>query len=162
MEANDFVKIGYEDEAPEQYYDRSYDEDYSPSPPHASGGSRFYPGEPSFPPTPQAGPTPGISQHDYPSTPHVEMPPIPPYNPQDYPPPPPQVNSYGYPPGPTRGNNVSTNDSTLSPGGTRDLPTEEQARRTSNLPYFPPPPTTPFVESIERTVVEEGALPELP
>src|SRR5687767_14874546 len=120
MKANHFINIGYEDEAPENFYERSYSDEYSPSSPHASGGSRFYPEHSSFPPPPQG--APGVTQHTYTSTTHVEMPPIPPYNPQHYPPPPAQASSYGYPPGDPRGNNVSTNDSTFSPGGTRDLP----------------------------------------
>ncbi|RAL58349.1 hypothetical protein DID88_005221 [Monilinia fructigena] len=73
----------YEDEAsPESYYTNFRDDTYSPSPPHASGGS-YYPENNQFPPPPTAPDT--FTHHGNQSTPFVNtIPPIPPYNPQDY------------------------------------------------------------------------------
>jgi hypothetical protein len=146
---------GYEEEAspPENYYAHDYHDDYSPSPPHASGGSGYYHEQPYVPPptAPQ-----GYTAHDNQSTIHVNQPPIPPYNPADYAnqphPAATEHNPYaapaapgapGYPsagPAPPRpaGENVSANN---------DLPRHEApaaATASRGVPYFPPPPTTPL------------------
>ncbi|PMD44644.1 hypothetical protein L207DRAFT_542300 [Hyaloscypha variabilis F] len=80
--------IGYEEEdsPAEHYYDHNYrDEEYSPSPPHASGGS-YYPQNNQFPPPP----TGQFTQQPFTQQPmntqvHPEgAAPIPPYNPADY------------------------------------------------------------------------------
>ncbi|KAH8676734.1 hypothetical protein BGZ60DRAFT_264545 [Tricladium varicosporioides] len=100
----------YEEEPSSNYYARDYPDDgYSPSPPHASGGS-YYPQNNQFPPPP----APGFAQHPNISTPNVAQPPIPPYNPADYagqaPPAVPHDN-YGYPPAaPRAGDNVSSSN----------------------------------------------------
>jgi hypothetical protein len=95
---------GYEeDESPtEHYYDRDYrDEDYSPSPPHASGGS-YYPDNNQFPPPPTGQFTQQPMNTQLPVHP-ADAAPIPPYNPADYagqPAPAPAAhNPYPYPEG---------------------------------------------------------------
>lgn len=65
---------------------------------------------------------------------------------------------------------MSTNDRpTFSPGGytaSRNISPHGNAHSAAatDLPYFPPPPTSPFLEPradpLDRA--EEGALPELP
>lgn len=139
---------GYEEESPaENYYSRDYDE-YSPSPPHASGGSYFPQGN-EFPPPPA---NPGFMHHSNQSTPNVAQPPIPPYNPADYPGPPPAAvppnsmpnpnpnpnDPYGYPPQP-RGDNVSSDTENHN-----HIPLDRQAGDVNvDVPYFPPPPRSP-------------------
>lgn len=100
---------GYEedDSSPENFYRTPdhRDDGYQPSPPHASRGG-YYPDNNQFPPPPTASVP---LHHPNESTPFVnEIPPIPPYNPQDYagqraandPHP-------GYPSSPRPGDNVS-------------------------------------------------------
>jgi hypothetical protein len=83
---------------------RTYiDEDYSPSPPHASGGS-YYPENNQFPPPPL----------------HIintkAASPIPPYNPSDYvSQQPPNLDPYGYPPPPGTENTGATKRVRSSP-----------------------------------------------
>lgn len=90
-----------EDESPtEHYYDRDYrDEDYSPSPPHASGGS-YYPDNNQFPPPPTGQFTQQPMNTQLPVHP-ADAAPIPPYNPADYAgqPAPAAHNPYPYPEG---------------------------------------------------------------
>jgi hypothetical protein len=155
-----------EESPPEDFYSRRYDDDYSPSPPHASGGS-FYPG-----PASDYAPPHAVDNRAYRSTttfaapsvfndnPNAAPPPIPTYNPQDY---------AGQPPNGayehvtttkttnrTRGDDVSNTEPYHSfRSGSRSIPP------TANMPYFPPPPTSPFpehrVDPFGRH--EEGALP---
>jgi hypothetical protein len=132
-----FFDSEYEEEAsppPENYYARNdyRDDDYSPSPPHASGGS-YYPETNQFAPPPTA--PAGFTQHPNDGINHMNDAPIPPYNPQDYAgqhPAAPVHDPYGYPPG--TGNNVSANEPS------------RQNPPAAGAPYFPPPPTAPDVE----------------
>ncbi|KAH8586651.1 hypothetical protein B0O99DRAFT_695285 [Bisporella sp. PMI_857] len=116
----------YEEEpAPENYYAR---DNYSPSPPHASGGS-YYPENNQFPPPPTgAAYIPQNQQFPNDS-------PIPPYNPADYAHQHPH-DPYGYPPA---GRNVS-----------RDMPSSNPANQTE-MPYFPPPPAQPLEHEVNNT-----------
>jgi hypothetical protein len=147
---------GYEEEPPDDYYSRDYPDDgYSPSPPHASGGS-YYPESNQFQPPPQPGYNPGFTQHPNLSTPNVAQPPIPPYNPADYAPgnapaPPPPHDPFGYPPVPRAGDNVSPRNTTHQSPNDPTNPTMSGAR---NAPYFPPPPTSPLPEEPRNS---EGA-----
>lgn len=140
------VTPGYEEEAPpENYYAHDpHDDEYSPSTPHASGGS-YYANPADFPPPPTgeaaptagsyappaggyAPPTGGYTPH--PTQPSAHPPPettIPPYNPQDYA----AHDPYAYP-APRTGDNVSS------------VPPVPPAA-SANVPYFPPPPTAPIV-----------------
>lgn len=148
---------GYEEEAPppENFYERDYQDDYSPSPPHASGGS-YYPQNNAFPPPPQ--PQPGFTAHNNASTMHVNQEGIPPYNPADWAnQQPPHADPYGYPP--HAGDHVSDNNTT-----SHQVPVNPAPMMSGAAPYFPPPPTAPVVEGqpphynrdpFERT--EEGA-----
>ncbi|CZR60758.1 uncharacterized protein PAC_10654 [Phialocephala subalpina] len=132
----------YEEEAPpENYYARNYaDEGYSPSPPHASGGS-YYPQNNEFPPPPQA--PAGFTHHGNQSTPHVNETNIPPYNPANYAnQAPPHVDPYGYPPQNHPGDNVSNE--------TTSRQTPYVPPNPDPSPYFPPPPTEPIEEVRER------------
>jgi hypothetical protein len=130
------TRPGYEEESPaENYYSRDYD-DYSPSPPHASGGS-YFPQNNEFPPPP-VNPT-GFTHHANQSSPNVAQPPIPPYNPADYAnQPPPPHDGFGYPPEAPRGDNVSPNNQYHNPA----QPPVPPPTATS-APYFPPPPQEP-------------------
>lgn len=107
---------GYEDEAPspeENYYAQGYDDRYTPSPPHASGGVHYNEPPPHGPPT-------GYTQQTTTQTTHADgYPPHPPYDPAHQPPydpaafsagPPPPVDPYGYPPreAAREGGNVSS------------------------------------------------------
>ncbi len=146
---------GYEEPPAENYYARDYQDDYSPSPPHASGGS-YYPQNNAFPPPPQ--PQPGFTQHTTTSTTHVNHDGIPPYNPADYANPPPHPDPYGYPPQPRAADNVSANDHTSHRAF---VPSPVPTGVSGAPPYFPPPPVAPLPEEhfdrdpFERT--EEGA-----
>lgn len=143
---------GYEEEdAPENYYARDYHDDYSPSPPHASGGS-YYPEQAHTTTTTTHIPA-GFTAHDNQSSMHVNQPPIPPYNPADYANQAPPATEHlhdpytghagpsGYPPDPAShgpaGENVSANN---------NLPRQARVATSSaaGTPYFPPPPTTPL------------------
>lgn len=133
---------GYEeDESPtEHYYDRDYrDEDYSPSPPHASGGS-YYPDNNQFPPPPTGQFTQQPMNTQLPVHP-ANAAPIPPYNPADYAgqPAPAAHNPYPYPEG--TGDNVSAERSRPRPPSAATAAT---AVASGALPYFPPPPTAPM------------------
>lgn len=157
------LSTDYEESPPEDFYSRRYSDDYSPSPPHASGGS-FYPGPASDYAPPQA-----VDNRAYRSTttfaaPSVfndnhtaAPPPIPTYNPQDY---------AGRPPNGAfervtttrterRGDDVSNTEPYHSSYGSRSIPTSAQ------MPYFPPPPTSPFHKHRVDPLGghEEGALP---
>jgi hypothetical protein len=74
------VVLGFEEEAPpDNYYADSYDDGYSPSPPHTSGGA-YYPESNAFPPppVPQAA---GYAQHPNVSVPNVnDYPVAPPFD----------------------------------------------------------------------------------
>lgn len=130
---------GYEEEpAPENYYARDYQDDYSPSPPHASGGS-YYPDNNAFPPPPQ--PQPGFTTHTTTSTTHVNHEGIPPYNPADYANQPPHPDPYGYPP--QTGHNVSANDNTSHQAPFVAPVPMPMPTTSSATPYFPPPPVAP-------------------
>jgi hypothetical protein len=150
---------GYEDEAPpENYYGNNgyRDEEYSPSPPHASGGSYYpngnheyappaggyYPNTAEFPPPPTgAAPSPGPP----PTHPPTEAP-IPPYNPQDYASQPGSHDHYGYPP-PKAGENVSN----VPPVSTSVPPAA-----TGSVPYSPPP-AAPTVPNEQQHLRDGGA-----
>lgn len=133
---------GFEEEearSPENYPADNYrDEQYTPSPPHASGGS-YYPGQPVFPPPPT-----GTYAQELPFDPNA---PIPPYNPADYAAPQqmhdPQMydqqmhDQHGYPA--PRGDNVSANVPLQYPA---EPPASAYAAAAST-PYFPPPPSAP-------------------
>jgi hypothetical protein len=134
---------GYEEEPSDNYYDR--DDNYSPSPPHASGGS-YNPQAAHFEP---GAPHAGFTQHPNVSIPNVAQPPIPPYNPADYANQPPTHDPYGYPPIPKPGDNVSLDNNPHQFSGR--APTSAGA---TNIPYFPPPPTSPIPEQPRN---EEGA-----
>lgn len=165
---------GYEEAPPENYYasHNDYrDGEYSPSPPHASGGSYlphtiehppapaggYYPNTTEFPPPPTgaAAPPPpgGFTQHAAQSTMHLPPEaPIPPYNPQDY------ANqqggahdSHGFP-APRPGDNVST----VPPVSANVL-----HAASGRVPYFPPPPTSPIVPN-EQQHLRDGGAPSLP
>jgi hypothetical protein len=161
---------GYEDEAPPEghYGNRGYrDEDYSPSPPHASGGSYYpnnteyappppggyYPNTTEFPPPPTGAPPPASPEftHTGSSAPHPHPPadaPIPPYNPQDYASQPGTHDPYGYPP-PKAGDNVSN----VPPVQTNISPAA-----SGSAPYFPPPPpAAPSVPSEPQHLRDGGA-----
>lgn len=120
---------GYEEEAdPENYYANDYrDDGYSPSPPHASGGS-YYPDHvnTTFPPPPtQSGTT--YTQHTT-STTQVNDSQIPPYNPADYANQQAAHDAHGYPP--HHDDHVSSRHSPVINGTSQN-----------QNPYFPPPPT---------------------
>ena len=147
---------GYEEEpAPEEnYYARDYQDDYSPSPPHASGGS-YYPQNNDFPPPPQ--PQPGFTQHTTTSTTQVHQTGIPPYNPADYAnQPPPHPDPYGYPP--QTGHNVSENNHTSHQAPfVAPVP---MSTASGSTPYFPPPPVAPLPDeqfTRDPFYAEEGA-----
>jgi Domain of unknwon function (DUF3824) len=130
----DTHRSGYEEEESpaENYYDHDYRDDYSPSPPHASGGS-YFPDNNQFPPPPTGQFT---QQPLNTQVPHPEAPPIPPYNPADYAgQPAPNHDPYPYPPG--TGDNVSAERS-------RPPPSAAAATASGALPYFPPPPSAPL------------------
>lgn len=133
---------GYEEEVPpDNYYARSYPDDgYSPSPPHASGGS-YYPDNNQFPPPPQA--PAGFTHHNNQSTPHVNETSIPPYNPADYANQPSNHDPYGYPP--RTGDHVSNDTSRQTPY----VPPNTAASFVPTTSYFPPPPTAP-VEAVNE------------
>jgi hypothetical protein len=137
----DIPVSGYEEEPPaENYYDHNYhDEDYSPSPPHASGGS-YYPENNQFAPQPTGGFT---QQPLNTQVPPPNAAPIPPYNPADYAAQqPPHHDPYGYPPGTE---NVSSKERSR-PSPVVNVPPSAAAAATASgaLPYFPPPPTAPL------------------
>lgn len=152
----DAERPDYEEEpSSNNYYARDYPDDgYSPSPPHASGGS-YYPQNNQFPPPP----APGFAQHPNISTPNVAQPPIPPYNPADYagqaPPAVPHDN-YGYPPAaPRAGDNVSSSNNLPHQSPAVNAPYVPPSAGATNIPYFPPPPTVPFADEPRN---EEGAF----
>lgn len=99
---------GYEDEAPppeENYYAQgSYDEDYSPSPPRASGGA-YFPERANYPPAPvppaeytQQTTTEPTHANEYPPHPAYDPTHQAAYDPATYPGvAPPPVGPYGYP-----------------------------------------------------------------
>ena len=142
----DIPVSGYEEEESpaENYYDRNYhDEDYPPSPPHASGGS-YYPDNNQFPPPPTGGFT---QQPMNTQVPPANAAPIPPYNPADYVGQPapihdPNHDPYGYQPG--TADNVSSKERSR-PSPVVNVPPSAAAAATASsaLPYFPPPPTAP-------------------
>jgi hypothetical protein len=153
---------------PEHHYGHNgyRDEDYSPSPPHASGGSYYpnnaeyappppggyYPNTAEFPPPPTgaaAAPSPEFTQAG-PSAPHPADAAIPPYNPQDYVHQPGTHDPYGYP-APKAGDNVSN----MPPVQTAMPPTAN-----SSTPYFPPPPA-PIVPN-EQQHLRDGGAPSFP
>lgn len=137
------MKSGYEEEAQtDNYYARNHPDDgYSPSPPHASGGS-YYPDNNQFPPPPQA--PAGFTHHNNQSTPNVNETNIPPYNPADYAnQQPPNHDPYGYPPrtGDNVSNDISRQTPYVPPATASFVPTAS---------YFPPPPTAPVEEVHEH------------
>jgi hypothetical protein len=95
------------------------------------------------------------------SAPFVTEPPIPPYNPADYAGQP-APNPYGYPPQPRApGDNVSANDNLPRQSSVGNTTAPPAASTASNaVPYFPPPPTSPFPDGNRDPVDrgEEGAL----
>ncbi|PBP19994.1 hypothetical protein BUE80_DR009189 [Diplocarpon rosae] len=128
----------YEEEAPPgNYYARDYQDDYSPSPPHASGGS-YYPQSNAFPPPP---PQPGFTQYTTTSTTHVNHDGIPPYNPANYDHDAPYSGHHGdtghY------GDNVSANYNSHDHH-------HPAAAGTVAMPYFPAPPVAPFDDQLTR------------
>ncbi|KAG9244753.1 hypothetical protein BJ878DRAFT_420735 [Calycina marina] len=120
----DIAGAGYEEEAqPENYYADEYRDNYTPSPPHASGGS-FYPENNQFPPPPIS-----PSMYQQPGPEYQAGSTIPPYNPANCAAPPQNPHDpYGYPPG----HNVS-----------RDIPYSNSSNTNGNMPYFHPPPMAP-------------------
>jgi hypothetical protein len=108
------------------------------------------------------------------SGPNVAQPPIPPYNPQDYPPPQ-TANPYGYPPARGPGDNVSANENLprqisspvvgntatpVPPPANANAASSASAAPATSAPYFPPPPTSPFpdITPDPLDLAEEGAL----
>jgi len=171
------IYSGYEEESPppENYYARDYREDeYSPSPPHASGGS-YYPENNQFPPPPQPQPE-NFYTHETrtTSTTHIEETSpgaIPPYNPANYAGQPPNRGPYrdaggrdnvsGVPD--DNDENFHVTPPTPNPITTTPLAMPNPANFS---PYFPPPPTAPVVaadddhdppEYQERELNDEGA-----
>ena len=158
---------GYEDEAPrENYYgnDSYRDEDYSPSPPHASGGS-YYPNHPEYAAPPPGGYYPHTTEFPPPPTgappaPSPEFPhaghsgphppadvPIPPYNPQDYVHQPGTHDTHGYP-APNAGDNVSN---------VHPVQTYIPSAASGGVPYFSPPPAAPSVPNEQQHLRDGGA-----
>ena len=153
--------VGYEEEgAQEHYYANDYhEEEYSPSPPHASGGSyqpnpAYFPNTTDFPPPPTgaaavpppAGPA-GFTQHATQSTTHLPPDaPIPPYNPADYANQPGVHDPYGYP-APRTGDNVSSMPPVVPPS----------TSGASEVPYFPPPPSAPT--QVPNEHLRDGGAP---
>jgi hypothetical protein len=170
---------------PENYYAREYNSDqFSPSPPHGSGGS-YFPQSNSFPPPPTgAAYTPDPNFHYEPNT-HLppDNGPIPPYNPQDYAGQPTQANPImtgGAGPAPGvrgTGEHVSTNSASNPDGfyGLRNNPTgvnlhnvpvSEQQYFSAPMTASPAPivPQAPFIvpktasEEVRKRELEEGAF----
>lgn len=161
---------GYEEEVPPEHYHghNGYrEEEYSPSPPHASGGSYYphnneyvpppggyFPNTAEFPPPPTgaaAVPQPEFAHAAHPTAAH---PPadasIPPYNPQDYANQPGAHDPYGYPP-----QNAGDNVSSVPP-----VQTNTRAAASGSVPYFPPP-TVPIVPN-EQQHLRDGGAPSFP
>ncbi|CZS92093.1 uncharacterized protein RCO7_00703 [Rhynchosporium graminicola] len=150
----------------ENYYARDYQDDYSPSPPHASGGS-YYPQNNAFPPPPQ--PQPGFTLHTTTSTTQVHQEGIPAYNIPAYNPAEhvnqpqiPHPDPYGYPP--NIGHNVSVDDRPSDQAhfvASKSVPTPVHATSAASAtPYFPPPPVAPYPdEQFTRDPfhIEEGS-----
>ncbi|KAM0194967.1 hypothetical protein ACHAPC_000783 [Botrytis cinerea] len=156
------MSIGYEDEAPESYYTNFRDETYSPSPPHASGGS-YYPENNAFPPPPTSNPE-TFTNHGNKSTPFVnEIPPIPPYNPQDYASQRPTTHDpHHYPPSSrVPGDNVSTHQSS-NPEPFMTVP--PHTREESYFPFHEtsPPQTDHVYDREDRLNVPTPSTPDTP
>lgn len=178
----DFVRINANSDVeyeasppPENYYAREYNSDqYTPSPPHASGGS-YFPQSNSFPPPP-TGAAYDPNFHYEPNTHLPQDPPmpIPPYNPQDYANQQPPVMTGGagpapnaHPPATGHGEHVSNNSGSNGLYGLRSNPTGVNLHDVpvNGQPYYSPPSTAPVAPVVgERSVRgnerghEEGAF----
>ena len=145
---------GYEEEhSPDNYYaNNNANDNYSPSPPHASGGSYFP--DPNvqthFPPPPTA-PTAGYTQPATTSTTHANDGPIPPYNPADYANQQAPADQYGYPAHPADNYPPHPRDDHVSSSVPRQSPVvNTPANAFAVPPYFlPPPPSSEAVSQIQ-------------